>query len=245
MRSLEELTSRAVVLRVVDIVEDREPLSDATRGVVQLDAVDVGSRSARHGLARRILPHSAHVVVRVVFVGRGIDRGKHSRIQVELSGYLGRPLGDEVVLRDIFLRKHGLELLVAVILVGVHQALSAIGIAQVHQVGHHLGHLEGVGVVRQRERGVGPEYLVGYGAVEPLGREQLVPHGILVLAGAAEEVEVDFNVDFSPALTDGPAGVGSKNGDRVAEGVGGGDECKREFVHLIIIMQKNRPVSYH
>ncbi len=162
-----------------------DPAKDSARHFLKSDAVDEGGRCATYTLGGSVFPHGSRVEVRliVVVVVVGVKTRQHALVQSESPGYLGRPLRDEVILADVALGKHRIQLLIAVVLVLVLQgALGRILSAECLQIWHNLSDLEGVSVIGKREWCICPVDLVGYGTVEPISLEHLIPDWVIALA---------------------------------------------------------------
>ena len=107
----------------------------------------------------------------------------------------------------------------------------AVRDAQVHEVGHELVDLVGVGVVREGERCQAHRHLVGDGSVKPLGGEELLEDRVEGLARRAQVVLEELDLDAGLALSLRPAGVESVDGRAVGGNAGGGHGAGKERLH--------------
>ena len=158
-----------LVLAIINFVQKFKPSFHWPRCAINFHSIDKSGRCAAHCLTSRIFPHgtSVHICLVNIVVVISVKACKSRLIQVELCRNLSSPLCDKVILANVAFRKNCVKLLVAVILILVQIALSAVSDAKILQVWYDLSDLERMGVVWQWEGSICPVYLVCYCAVEP------------------------------------------------------------------------------
>ena len=139
------------ILAIIHLVQERHPVVDFHRAVVELGAVDIARGSSINTLGRTVLPHRAESAVSTIGIRITVAALNVSDIKAKLSCDLLRPPGHEVVLGSGGHAKDSALVVEGEILVLVAVASSS-RVAKVHKVWNQLVHLERKHVVGERER---------------------------------------------------------------------------------------------
>ena len=171
-----------LILAVINLVEKAHPSWDGEGNVVEVSAIDEGSRSGMYTLAGSVFPQSASVEIILTV---GVGGTNITGVKAKLSGDSLRPVGDKVVLARALHRQDRGQLVEAKVAIVVAEALCGVGVAKVHEVWHKSADLIGVSVVWQGERGIVDVDLVSDGSIKPFMLEKFVDDRVFTLACTA------------------------------------------------------------